>query len=231
MNAPALELRNVTSGYGKQAILHGVSLAVATGEILAVVGLNGSGKSVLARTVSGVVPLLGGSISVSGRDVTKTSAARRVRSGVHHLSQRRGLVPELTVAENVRLTAFAGRTEDRSPSLAGFPAVQALADRRAGTLSGGEQAMVALARASLARPLVLVADEPTAGLSPVAAVEHEETFRTLRDGGTAVLLIEQNASFALRVADRVLALRSGVVAFEAETRGVSERDLLDALLG
>lgn len=229
----ALELRDVSSGYAGRPILHGVSLDVGIGEVVAIVGLNGSGKSVLARTVSGVVPVSAGSVLLRGVDITKASPRRRVRAGLHHLSQRRGLVPDLTVAENLRLTAFAsGRGRGSAFPSGGhdFPVIEPWSDRLAGTLSGGEQAIVALARAAMARPAVLVADEPTAGLSPAATVRHQEVVARLRAEGTAVLLIEQNADFALRTADRVIALRAGAVALEAPARDVTEADLLEALV-
>lgn len=229
--ATALELRDVSSGYDGRLILHGVSLEVGAGEVVAIVGLNGSGKSVLARTVSGVVPVSDGSVVLMGTDVTKASPARRVRAGLYHLSQRRGLVPELTVAENLRLTAYASGSRVRSsPVVDDHQFLKPWLHRLAGTLSGGEQAMVALARAAMARPAVLVADEPTAALSPAATARHQETLERLRAEGTGILLIEQNAGFALRVSDRVIALRSGSVALTTRARDVTEADLLEALL-
>lgn len=229
--AVALELREVSAGYAGRPILHGVSLEVAAGEVVAIVGLNGSGKSVLARTISGVVPVSGGSVLLMGADVTKASPTRRVRAGLHHLSQRRGLVPDLTVAENLRLTAFASGSRGTASSVSeDHPVLEPWLGRLAGTLSGGEQAMVAMARAAIARPAVLVADEPTAGLSPAATASHQEAVARFRSDGTAVLLIEQNAGFALRAADRVVALRAGTVALAASSSEVTEGDLLEALL-
>jgi branched-chain amino acid transport system ATP-binding protein len=229
VTAPALEVVDLHAGFPGRPVLHGVSLTVQQGECVALFGLNGSGKSVLARAISGVVPVANGRIVIDGRDVTTASPTRRVRSGLHHLSQRRGLVPELTVRQNLRLSRLVTGA-DREPSLEAW-GLTGWADQRAGTLSGGEQARVAIARAVASSPRLLVADEPTAGLSPPAAHELLGAVQALRAQGTGILLIEQNLELALTVADRVVVLRAGTVALDGPSTGRSAAELAIALVG
>lgn len=231
MSDDAIRVEHVRAGFGGRNVLHGVSLAAREGEIVAVLGLNGAGKSVLGRTISGIVPVSGGRIVLAGRDVTRSSPRKRIARGLHHLSQRRGLVPELTVADNFKLAAFAGGRDFGAAVVREHPVVGRWATQSAGTLSGGEQAMVALVRAQLAEPTVLVADEPTAGLAPSATDAHAAVLRNMATSGVCVLLIEQHVPFALGIADRVLVLHSGTVTLDAPRSDVTGGAIREALLG
>jgi branched-chain amino acid transport system ATP-binding protein len=227
----AVELIDVDAGFPAKPVLHQVSLTATAGEIVAIVGLNGAGKSVLGRTISGLVAVSHGRVLLGGVDVTDLAPRRRVALGLHHLSQRRGLVPELSVADNIRIAMFGAAALYDASTVANHPVLGQWHARRAGTLSGGEQALVALARAELLRPRVMVADEPTAGLAPAATDSHAAAMRDLAAAGTCVVLIEQNIRFARAVADRVVVLRSGTVALDVPNDGLSERALAGALLG
>jgi branched-chain amino acid transport system ATP-binding protein len=225
----ALAVRGIEAGFGRWPILHGVSLDLAAGETIAVVGLNGAGKSVLAKTISGVVRATSGSIVLDGRDVTRWSPRRRLRAGMAHLSQRRGLVPELSVEDNLRLGAYAaGRCLD-ADVVDRFPVVRERWRQPAGTLSGGQQAVVALARALLARPRVLIADEPSAGLSPPARAELGRALAELATAGTAIVLVEQNLRFALEMSSRVVVLESGAVVADEPAEPAQELRLAGLL--
>lgn len=231
MSGHAVELDGVEAGFPGHPVLHGVSLAADAGTVVAILGLNGAGKSVLGRTISGVVAVSKGRVLLDGEDVTRSSPRARVARGLHHLSQRRGLVPDLTVADNVRVAAYGAGTSIDDARIAAHPVLSRWRTQRAGTLSGGEQALVALARAELLAPRLLVADEPTAGLAPGATAAHAAALRALADGGACVILVEQNLAFALAVADRVVVLRSGAVALDGAADAASPEAISAALVG
>ena len=231
MTRHAVQLDGVEAGFLGRPVLHDVSLAADAGEVVAVVGSNGAGKSVLGRTISGLVAVSKGRVLLHDADVTRSSARARVLQGLHHLSQRRGLVPGLSVADNVRVASFgAGRSVDRA-AIEAHPVLSRWSSQDAGSLSGGEQALVALARAELLEPRVLVADEPTAGLAAGATDAHAAAIRDLARRGTCVVLIEQNLSFARKVADRVVVLRTGTVALDVPVGAATDAAIAAALAG
>ncbi len=218
MSVP-LRVRGLRAGYGGVAVVHDVDLEVAEGEVLALLGANGAGKTTTLLAISGLVPVLGGEVEVLGAALpagrTPVAAVwRRARAGLAHVPEDRGLFPGLTVAEHLRL-ARPGRRHRRPADdvLAWFPALAEVADRRAGVLSGGEQQMLALARAVAARPRLLLVDELSLGLAPLVA---EGLFPVLRriadDTGVAVVLVEQHVGLALDMADRAVLLQQGRVA-------------------
>lgn len=224
-----LELQGVASGYGQVDVLTGVDLSVRTGEVMAVLGANGAGKSTLARTIGGTLRASAGSVRLGDRDVTRAPAHVRARAGIIHVPEGRHLFGSLTVGQNVDLgrRAIGRRTDDDGLDalLTGFPKVRAMWNRQAGLLSGGEQQMVALARAAAGRPRVLVLDEPSLGLSPLLV---DEVFAMIghlsQVMGCAIVLIEQMASRALRAADHGIVLAHGRVS----ARGTADELLTSA---
>jgi branched-chain amino acid transport system ATP-binding protein len=215
--APLLELDGVEARYGPIKALHGISLAVGEGEVVALLGANGAGKTTTLRAVSGTVRR-SGRISLAGRSLERRSPETVARAGIAHVPEGRGTFGELSVRENLRLGAWTRRGHHRGEEervLAHFPALAERTRQPAGTLSGGEQQMLALARALMARPRLLMLDEPSLGLAPLVVAT---IFRILRglneDEGLAILLVEQNATLALESSSRAYVLETGRVALE-----------------
>ncbi len=236
--ADALEIRDISVRYGAVNALDKVSLRVAAGTITAVLGANGAGKTSLLRAVNGLVRLAGGSISVEGTDLRKRPAEDVVRLGVAHVPEGRGVIAELTVEENLRLGALwrrdaPGLAKDLDRMLALFPPLAERRKRLAETLSGGERQMLALGRALMARPRVLLLDEPSLGLAPRITAQIMSIVRGLRDDeGLTVLLVEQNARSALSIADAAVVLNVGRVVVEGDPQQLAnDPDLRHAYLG
>nr|WP_246632130.1 ABC transporter ATP-binding protein [Pseudonocardia nigra] len=212
-----LEVEHLRAGYGRITAAEDIGLQVRPGELVAVLGPNGAGKSTLLRAISGMIRPWAGRVVLAGRDVTGARSDVLVRAGLVHVPEGRRVLPRLTVEENLRLGAFSAR-RDRAAVAAALEEVLtrfgALADRRdqkAGTLSGGEQQMLAIGRALMARPSVLLLDEPSLGLSPRLVAEVFELIQSLVAEGQTVLLAEQNVAQGLRVADRGYVLTTGRV--------------------
>jgi branched-chain amino acid transport system ATP-binding protein len=201
-----LEIRDLEVSYGAARTLFGIDLDVDHGERVAVVGHNGWGKSTLARTLMGFLRPAAGSIAIDGLDASRLPPHRIARAGVSLVPQGRHVFPSLTVEENLRLAATTREQRDRWRSVYDlFPALPTRARSRAGTLSGGEQQMLAIARALVRRPSLLVLDEPTEGLAPLVIEQLRETLTALADAeGLALLLLEQRVSFAEALCERVL---------------------------
>ena len=208
-----LELRGARAGYGPVEALHGVDLVVATGSLTALLGPNGAGKTTLLSVLAGTLRLRAGSLAWQGKDVSRTSAAARVRRGLLLVPEGRGVFPGLPVQENLRVFA---RGADVAPAVEAFPVLGERLQQRAGSLSGGEQQMLALSRALLQRPRVLLLDELSSGLAPQVAAQLLDTARRLADEGTTVVLVEQYADEALALADHVHVLNRGSVVFTGE---------------
>ncbi len=227
-----LELSDVSARYGQVQALHGVSLSVAEGEIVALLGANGAGKTTTLRAVSGTVRRTG-EIVFAGKRLRGAPEAV-ARAGVAHVPEGRGIFAELTVWENLRMGAYLRRGRpDFSAVLAYFPWLESRRHQQAGTLSGGEQQMLALARAFLLRPKLLMLDEPSLGLAPLVT---REVFRVVGDlnakEGLAVLVVEQNAAIALQSAGRAYVLETGVVAVEGSSSELKANDAVrSAYLG
>lgn len=235
---PLLRVDDLRTGFGSNMVLHGVSVDVQPGSIDAILGLNGAGKSVTMKAIAGVVPAWSGAVSVAGVDVTRQIPEKRVEAGMAHVTQGRGVFPDLSVEENLRLGAYVLRRRDKRryagvlADLYGrFPR---LAERRAqpaGTLSGGERAMLALARALIAEPTLLLVDEPTAGLAPVIVGEFAESLRQVnRDHGVTILLVEQNVPFALKVAHRAHIMQRGKIVYSSDVATL-DREAIVGYLG
>jgi branched-chain amino acid transport system ATP-binding protein len=216
---PLLELEDVTARYGPVTALHGISLRVEEGESVAVLGANGAGKTTTLRAVSGTVRR-SGKIAFGGKSIARTSPEAVARAGVAHVPEGRGTLTELTVRENLRLGAYTRRdrkavADDERRVLSYFPQLAQRGSQRAGTLSGGEQQMLALARALMLRPRLLLLDEPSLGLAPLVVAEIFRIVRELNEReGLAVLVVEQNAVVALDATARAYVLEVGKVAVE-----------------
>jgi branched-chain amino acid transport system ATP-binding protein len=212
-----LGLEGVRAQYGKSRVLHGVSLRVERDEIVVLVGRNGVGKTTTLEVILGLVEVTGGSIAFEGQDLIGLAPWRIPRYGIGYVPQGRRIFPELTVQENLEIGCVSGAL-DRGVLervFAYFPRLQERLWQPGGTLSGGEQQMLAIGRALLGRPRLLLLDEPSEGLMPSMVALVEETIRQLRRDGTAILLVEQNLDTALALADRVYIMEKGEIRLES----------------
>ena len=223
--------------YGNIAAVKGLTLTVEEGEIVTLLGSNGAGKSTTLRTVSGLLRPRRGSVTFLGRRVNTMEAHEVVRMGIAQAPEGRRIFPRLTVAENLDLGAYsrsdaAAVKADLESVLELFPRLRERIGQKAGTMSGGEQQMLAVARALMARPKLLLLDEPSMGLAPVLVELIFETISRIRDQGTTVLLVEQNALAALRVADRAYVLESGSLKLSGSAAELSrDPEVVSAYLG
>ncbi|MBX6342198.1 MAG: ABC transporter ATP-binding protein [Thermomicrobiaceae bacterium] len=231
--APLLEVEAIEAGYGHITVLRGVSLALQRGEIVAVIGPNGAGKTTLLRAISGILPLRAGRVRLDGVDVTGRPAEDLVGRGLVHVPERRQLFADMTVEENLLLGAYRRYRRERARvghDLEGiyalFPVLAERRRQRAGTLSGGEQQMLAIGRGLMSAPRVLLLDEPSLGLAPLVTRQIFDTVRRLREQGIAILLVEQNARQALRVVDRGYVLVTGRIALSGDARALAENPLV-----
>ena len=213
-----LVVDDVFSGYGKSQVLHGVSLSVDEGEIVALIGANGAGKTTLLKTISGLVQARSGTIKFQNTEIQNLSAHRIVESGVSQVAEGRAMLKRMTVLENLRIGAHVRKDkevgQDIDQIFSKFPVLGERHNQLAGLLSGGEQQMLAIGRALMARPRILLLDEPSLGLAPMVVTEIFRTLRALRDDETTIFLVEQNARRALQVADRGYVLERGQITLE-----------------
>jgi branched-chain amino acid transport system ATP-binding protein len=232
-----LEVESLTASYGPVRAVDEISLRVPDGNITAVLGANGAGKTSLLKTISGLLRPRAGKVRFDGRDITGMAAEDVVRLGLSHVPEGSGAIAELTVEENLRLGALWRRDRrDRSAALDDvfelFPRMQERRDQRASSLSGGERQMLSIGRALMGRPRMLLLDEPSLGLAPIVAAQIMDTIRRLRDTGLTVLLVEQNARSALSIADRGVVLNVGrVVASDDAAKLAGDDQLRRAYLG
>ena len=213
-----LVVDDVFSGYGKSQVLHGVSLSVDEGEIVALIGANGAGKTTLLKTISGLVQARSGTIRFQDTEIQNLSAHRIVKSGVSQVAEGRAMLKRMTVLENLRIGAHVRKDkevgQDIDQIFSKFPVLGERHNQLAGLLSGGEQQMLAIGRALMARPRILLLDEPSLGLAPMVVTEIFRTLRALRDDEKTIFLVEQNARRALQVADRGYVLERGQITLE-----------------
>ena len=231
---PLVELRGVRAAYGSIEVLHGVDLTLRVGEVLAVLGPNGAGKTTLLNVLAGLHPLAGGDVILAGRRVNTASATARARAGLCLIPEGRGVFPNLTVRENLRMAAGVARRRARSEveeaAYARFPRLRDRRRQLAGTLSGGEQQMLALARGLATDPAVLVLDELSMGLAPLVVEELYGQVAGMAGGGVSVLVVEQFARVVMGVADRAALLTHGRVAAVGRPHEI-ESKLSSAYLG
>src|SRR5438445_4779355 len=235
MSGPLLQLDGVNTYYGDSHILHDVSLAVAAGQVLTLLGRNGAGKTTALKSIIGIVKPRSGRVSFAGSEITHLSSYRIARAGIGYVPETRGIFPSLSVLENLTLAARGaevanGWTLERVYAL--FPR---LAERRASggaTLSGGEQQMLSMARALLTNPRLLLLDEPTEGLAPLVIAEIEAVLARLKGEGLAILLVEQNLGFALAFADEIAVLGKGQIRWNGTPAGfAAAEDIKHSWLG
>jgi branched-chain amino acid transport system ATP-binding protein len=217
-----LETKDLHAWYGASHTLHGVSVSVAQGEVVALVGRNGAGKTTTIRSVMGLMSKTTGSMTFDGNDLTSMPAHDRFRLGLAYVPEERRIIPGLTVRENLQLglVASRGKIDEREAIeeiAESFPRLKERLDQEGVTMSGGEQQMLAIARATIAKPKMILLDEPSEGIMPVLVEEMGVLFRKLRDQGVTLLLVEQNVEWALRLADRAIIMDQGEVVYESSS--------------
>jgi branched-chain amino acid transport system ATP-binding protein len=230
--APALEFRDVTAGYGETRVLEGVSLSLGAGESLSLIGRNGVGKTTLLATAMGHTDMHSGSVYLHGEDITTMPIHRRARAGLGFVPQEREIFPSLTVRENLMIGAREGGwTQERVFDL--FPNIAERQGNAGNQLSGGEQQMLAIARALMSNPDVLLMDEPSEGLAPILVEQLMNVMETLRaDGGLSLILVEQNTRVALAFSERTVVLDRGKIVYDADSATLrKDEKRLDELIG
>ena len=215
-----LEIHALRGGYGRVEVLRGVDLQVNAGEMVALLGSNGAGKSTLNKMVCGLCPAWSGTVRFDGQDLSGAHYRDVVKAGLIQVPEGRKVFPNLSVLENLELGSFTRARERRAANLDKvfgiFPRLRERIRQNAGTMSGGEQQMLAIGRGLMAEPVLLILDEPSLGLSPLLVEEMFTLIRQLRDGGLAVLLVEQNVGQSLEIADRAYVLENGSVRFSGK---------------
>lgn len=233
---PLLQVNELRGGYGRMEVLRGVSLAVMPGEIVALLGSNGAGKTTLNHTVCGIVPLWSGSVTFDGQDISHAHYRSIVQSGLIQVPEGRKVFPNLSVLENLSLGSFTRARQHRSRHLERaftiFPRLKERTTQKAGTLSGGEQQMLAIARGLMAEPKLLILDEPSLGLSPLLVQEMFSLIKQLHSDGLSILLVEQNVAQTLAIASRAFVLENGLLRFSGTSAELlANDDLRSAYLG
>jgi len=238
MAEPILKVTNLETYYGPIMAIRGVSFDVPQGGIVTILGANGAGKTTVLKTISGVMDPQKGTVAFEGREIQRTDPDKVMRLGISHVPEGREVFPFLTVRENLRMGAYTRRdpdgvAEDLNTVFGYFPVLKERADQRAGSLSGGEQQMLAISRALMARPRLMLLDEPSLGLSPKLVLEiFDIVVRINRERGVTILLVEQNANMALKVADYGYVLEVGrIVMADTCARLLEKEDIKEFYLG
>ena len=235
MSPELLTVKNLQSGYGRIPILFGISLSIAEGELVGILGHNGMGKSTLLRTLMGHISPTGGSISLAGHDVTRTSPAARSRAGIGYVPQGRQIFPALSVMDNLRVGAAHQSPKQAKATIEQIieelPRLKPILPRAGGVLSGGEQQILALARCLCADPKLILLDEPTEGIQPSINEEMKDTLRALaRSRNLSILLVEQNLEFISDLATRVLVIKRGQLSGQIDPAKLHDADLAGDIL-
>jgi len=231
-----LKIENLSCNYNQIIALEDISLEIFQGEIVSLIGANGAGKTTLLRTISALNKPRNGSIILNGQDITSIDSDKRVSLGIAQVPEGRGLFTILSVEQNLKLGAYSRNdakvTEDLEYVYDKFPILREKKDEYAGTLSGGQQQMVAVGRALMSKPKLLLLDEPSMGLAPIVVEEIFEVIKTLRDMGTTIFIVEQNAFLALSVSDRAYVLENGKVAISGKSKDMlNDSRVKEAYLG
>ena len=226
--ATLLEVEDLHTFYGNIEALKGISLRVGEGEVVTLIGANGAGKTTTLRSISGLTPPRTGMVRFRGRDISVTPPQDIVRMGISHAPEGRRVFPRMTVIDNLMLGAFLRRDdgiqEDLERDFKLFPRLEERRKQKGGTMSGGEQQMLAIGRALMANPDLLLLDEPSMGLAPILVERIYETIAEINRQGTTILLVEQNANFALEISARGYVLETGQVAFSDDAAALREND-------
>ena len=233
MTQPILELRNVRASYGSIEVLHGVNLSVGRGEVVALLGPNGAGKSTMIKVVSGLLRPTSGQLMIGGRDVTGAAANALARAGLCTIPEGRGIFPNLTVRENLLMATYSGHilSDIEESTYTRFPRLSERRTQLAGTMSGGEQQMLSLARALATDPVILLLDELSMGLAPLIVAELYQQVAAIAAEGVSVLVVEQFARTVLGVADQAVLLAHGKVQVSGKASEIGEDVLAGAYLG
>lgn len=232
-----LEINNIHTYYGNIHALKGVSLEVNQGEIVTLIGANGAGKTTTLRTISGLIKPREGSVTLNGEDLSQFKAHELVYKGIAMVPEGRGVFARLSVEENLEMGAYSrddkdGIKEDMNRVYELFPRMYERRSQVSGTLSGGEQQMLAMGRAMMARPKILLMDEPSMGLAPILVEDVFKTIQRINEEGTTVLLVEQNALMALSIADRGYVLQTGEIVLSDDAKKLKENEMVQkAYLG
>ncbi|MBP3272322.1 MAG: ABC transporter ATP-binding protein [Ruminococcus sp.] len=232
-----LEIKDLCVNYGMIKALKGISFEVNEGEVIALIGANGAGKTTTLHTLTGILPAKSGSVRFNGVELTKTPAHKIVKMGIAHVPEGRRIFQQLTVLDNLKLGAFTrndkdGIAEDMEMVYKRFPRLAERKSQIAGTLSGGEQQMLAMGRALMSRPKIIVMDEPSMGLSPILVSEIFDIITSIRKDGTTVLLVEQNAKKALSISDRAYVLETGKITLSGKASDlINDEQVKKAYLG
>ena len=232
--SPLLEVRDIVTGFGVHQVLHGVNLHVEQGGIVALLGLNGAGKSVTLKTISGLLKPWSGSILLDGDPIEQLEPEDRVTRGLSHVPQGRAVFADLSVEQNLRVGAYTVRDNARIKRSFErvyeiFPRLAERRDIPGGSLSGGEQEMLAVGRALMSEPRVVLVDEPSQGLAPVVVDHLFDVLKAANEAGTTILMVEQNVSFALELADRVYLMQKGEIVYEGEGEDLDDARIMSLL--
>ena len=228
-----LEIQGLNAWYGASHVLHGVSFDVAEGEIVALVGRNGAGKTTTMRSIMGLMPRTSGSVRFRGEEILALPAHARFKRGLAYVPEERRIVPSLTVRENLQLglVAAGGRIDERAAIdeiAESFPRLKERLNQQGTTMSGGEQQMLAIARAMIAKPSLILLDEPSEGIMPVLVEEMGVLFRRLKAAGTTLVLVEQNVEWALKLADRAIIIDQGEIVHRSSAAALlADKDIQD----
>ena len=232
-----LEIKDLEVCYGVIKAIKGVSFEVEQGEVIALIGANGAGKTTILHTVTGLIPAAAGSISFDGHDLKKVPAHKIVSMGMAHVPEGRRIFQQLSVFENLMLGAFTCKNKEQIQSdlkkvYGHFPRLEERKNQVAGTLSGGEQQMLAMGRAMMSKPKLLMLDEPSMGLAPILVEQIIDIIKELHQAGTTILLVEQNAQVALSIADRAYVLETGTISMSGDAKALlSDPRVQKAYLG
>ena len=228
--AAMLEANDLNVYYGQIHALHGISFSVEQDEIVALIGANGAGKSTTLKTISGILRSQTGSINFLGENISRTDTYKLTAKGLAHVPEGRRVFLQMTVRENLEMGAYTRPNSEIKDSLADvferFPRLKHRKDQIAGTLSGGEQQMLAMGRALMSKPKLLMLDEPSMGLAPILVQQIFDIIKELHEAGTTILLVEQNAEMALRIANRAYVLESGRISLSGTGKELAESDAI-----